>query len=161
MSGKEILMIYKNIMIAIDGSPITEAVVNETIKLIEGNDKEINLHILYVIDETALNYSGGVFDYPSYFEACKEAGRSLLDQAQETISQHSTAKIKTYMVELKPLEGRIAELIIKEAQKWPADLLILGTHGRRGFSRLIIGSVAENVLRLATMPILLAQGQPH
>ncbi|CDZ77618.1 Putative universal stress protein [Legionella massiliensis] len=152
-------MIYKNIMVAIDGSSITEAVLHETIKLIKGNDKEINLRILSVIDETAINYSGGVFDYQGYFDACKEAGHNLLARAKEIITPHSTAKIETYLLELKPFGGRLSELIIKEAQAWPADLLILGTHGRRGFSRLIIGSVAENVLRLATMSVLLVRGK--
>lgn len=150
-------MIYKNLMLAIDGSTITEAVLHETIKLIHGQDKELNLLLLYVVDETAINYSGGVFDYQSYFEACKEAGLTVLTEAKNLLGQHSAARIETRLVELKPLEGRISELIIREAQKWPADLLILGTHGRRGVSRLLIGSVAENVLRLATIPVLLVR----
>ncbi|HAT3869060.1 universal stress protein [Legionella pneumophila serogroup 2] len=45
-----------------------------------------------------------------------------------------------------------------EAQSWPADILVLGTHGRHGVKRFLVGSVAESVVRIATMPVLLIRG---
>lgn len=50
---------------------------------------------------------------------------------------------------------RIASVIYREAQRWQADLIVIGTHGRSGFSRLFLGSVAEGVVRMAMVPVLL------
>jgi len=46
---------------------------------------------------------------------------------------------------------------VEEAKEWPADLLVIGTHGRRGFSHFLLGSVAENIIRIATTPVLLVR----
>jgi nucleotide-binding universal stress UspA family protein len=52
------------------------------------------------------------------------------------------------------LMQRISDVINKQAKRWPADLIVIGTHGRRGFNRLFLGSVAEGVIRLAVKPVL-------
>jgi nucleotide-binding universal stress UspA family protein len=48
---------------------------------------------------------------------------------------------------------------VEAATAWPADLLVIGTHGRRGLDHLLLGSIAESVVRLAPMPVLLVRGQ--
>ena len=53
---------------------------------------------------------------------------------------------------------RIASVIVEEAKRWPADLIVIGTHGRSGFSRILFGSVAEGVVRTAHVPVLLVRG---
>jgi nucleotide-binding universal stress UspA family protein len=50
---------------------------------------------------------------------------------------------------------RIASVIVEEARHWPADLIVIGTHGRSGFSRILFGSVAEGIVRTAHIPVLL------
>ena len=57
-------------------------------------------------------------------------------------------------VEVVLKEGKAAKEIAREAERWPADLLILGTHGRSGFERLFLGSVTEKVLRSTRVPLL-------
>ena len=52
----------------------------------------------------------------------------------------------------------IYDAIEEEAKRWPADLIVIGTHGRRGFRRLLLDSVAENVTRVASKPVLLIRG---
>ena len=66
-------------------------------------------------------------------------------------------KFENHLIETKPFEGRVAEKIIEESLVRPTDLLVIGTHGRRGFSRLFLGSVAENIIRIATLPVLLVR----
>jgi nucleotide-binding universal stress UspA family protein len=56
--------------------------------------------------------------------------------------------------------GRVSDVIVKEAAQWPADLIVLGTHGRRGAGRLLLGSDAEQVLRVAPVPVLLVRHRP-
>ena len=51
----------------------------------------------------------------------------------------------------------IADLIVEYAQRWKADVIVLGTHGRRGFSHLLMGSDAESVVRSSTIPVLLVR----
>ncbi len=53
---------------------------------------------------------------------------------------------------------RIANVIVEEARRWPADLIVIGTHGRSGFSRILFGSVAEGVVHTADVPVLLIRG---
>jgi nucleotide-binding universal stress UspA family protein len=49
-------------------------------------------------------------------------------------------------------------LIVEKAKEWPADLIVMGTHGRRGLSRLVLGSDAEWVLRSTPVPVLMVRG---
>ena len=55
--------------------------------------------------------------------------------------------------------GRVSDLVIKEAGAWPADLIVLGTHGRRGLGRLFMGSDAEAIVRSAPVPVLLLRAK--
>ncbi|HYL23144.1 MAG TPA: universal stress protein [Burkholderiales bacterium] len=57
------------------------------------------------------------------------------------------------------LVRHIPEVIVKEAERWPADLLVIGTHGRRGLNRFLLGSVADGVLRRSSVPVLLVRGK--
>lgn len=58
---------------------------------------------------------------------------------------------------LETLGHRVAELIIKQAKKWRADVIVLGTHGRRGLARVLMGSDAEIVVRESPVPVLLVR----
>ena len=55
--------------------------------------------------------------------------------------------------------------VVREALRWiiedEADLIVIGTHGRTGFNRLLLGSVAEGVVRTASIPVLLIRGNSH
>jgi nucleotide-binding universal stress UspA family protein len=146
---------YKNIMLALDGSKVSDSLVEEVIKLTKGQN--VNLRIVHVVDESFVSYGGPAFDYLSIIAACREDGEKLLNNAAKKIANQSSIKPETSILELKPLQGRVAEVIVEEAKKWPADLLVIGTHGRRGFSRLFLGSVAENIVRVATTPVLLVR----
>jgi nucleotide-binding universal stress UspA family protein len=56
------------------------------------------------------------------------------------------------------VSGQVAEVILNEARKWRADLVVMGTHGRRGFSHMLLGSTAEGVVRSSAKPVLLVRG---
>jgi nucleotide-binding universal stress UspA family protein len=55
--------------------------------------------------------------------------------------------------------GRAADFIVEQARKWRADLIVLGTHGRRGVRRLVMGSDAEQVIRATRVPVLLVRSK--
>jgi nucleotide-binding universal stress UspA family protein len=54
---------------------------------------------------------------------------------------------------------RTSEIVIAQAQAWKADLIVLGTHGRRGIGRLLVGSDAEQIVRGASVPVLLTRAE--
>jgi nucleotide-binding universal stress UspA family protein len=60
---------------------------------------------------------------------------------------------------VESIGGVAAELILDQAKEWHADLIVMGTHGRRGIFRLAMGSDAEQVVRGATIPVMLIRGQ--
>ena len=149
-------MIYKKIMLAIDGSVTSHFVVEEAIKLTKGQD--VSLRIIHVVDESYSYFGGSAFDALSYVAACKKEGEKILHKAEKKITERSSIKVETSLVELGPFQGRVGEVIVAEAKAWHADLLIIGTHGRRGFSRLFLGSVADHIVQIAVMPVLLVRG---
>ena len=57
------------------------------------------------------------------------------------------------------VHSRLADWVVEEVRAWPADVVVLGTHGRRGVGRMLLGSDAEQVLRICPVPVLLVRGQ--
>lgn len=148
-------MNYKHILLAIDGSDASKPALQEAIRLT--HNQRAALKVIFVVDESFVYHGGPGYDYLSYLAACREEGLSILNKAAEDIKQQSSIPFETALLELKPFQGRIADAIIEEACDWNADILIIGTHGRRGFNHLLMGSVAENVIRIATTPVLLVR----
>ncbi len=146
-------MSYKNILVALDDSEITDLVLQEVLKFKE--HKNSNIRLIHIVDATLIYHGGPGFDYLTVINACLKEGQALLDRAKNTLCSHAQLNVEQQIIELKPFQGRIAEAIVKEAQEWHADLLVMGTHGRRGFSHFLLGSVAENLVRIAPIPVLL------
>lgn len=148
-------MTYKHIMVAVDGSETSNLAMQEAIKL--AKTQKSTLRIVHVIDDSFVNYGEAYIDYAALLEAKKQQGLEILKKMDD-LARHAQITFENHLIETKPFEGRIAEKLIEEARIRPTDLLVIGTHGRRGFSRLFLGSVAENVIRIATLPILLVRG---
>ncbi len=85
----------------------------------------------------------------------RETGAKVLEQAA-TIARRAEVSAEQSLVET--VGGRAADEIVRQARDWPADLIVMGTHGRRGLKRLVMGSDAELVLRLSAVPVLLIRG---
>ncbi|PNG59955.1 MULTISPECIES: universal stress protein [unclassified Variovorax] len=145
---------YQRILVPIDGSPTSRHGLEEAIrvaKLTQGR-----LRLFHVIDELSFAlamdaYSGYAGDW---LNILRENGRRLLDDA--TASARA-AGIEADAVLSDSFTGAVHELVNAEAAKWPADLIVLGTHGRRGVGRVVMGSSAEHILRYANVPVLLVR----
>jgi nucleotide-binding universal stress UspA family protein len=149
-------MIYKKILVAVDGSEISKQALHEAIGL--AKDQKAKLRIVHVVDEYFVDYSGIGIDYDKYEASMKKYGLKILKEMEE-IARQSNTEFESKLIELKTNQGRIEQKIIEEAKNWPADLIVIGTHGRRGLSHLFLGSVAEGVVRIAPMPVLLIRGK--
>jgi nucleotide-binding universal stress UspA family protein len=84
-------------------------------------------------------------------------GERLLASA-EGAARARRVNVETALLET--LGRRVADVIVREAKKWRADLIVLGTHGRAGLSRVVLGSDAELVVRESPVPVLLVRGRP-
>lgn len=145
---------YQRILVPIDGSPTSNRGLQEAIAL--GKLTGASLRLLHVVDETSFAMSADAFG--SYagnvIDLLREAGTEILAKGQSTVE---AAGLSVDTVLRDNLAGRVSDLVTDEARTWPADLIVLGTHGRRGAGRLFLGSDAEQVLRQAPVPVLLVR----
>lgn len=146
---------YKHILAPVDGSDISTKALQEAIKL--AKNQRAMLRIFHVIDESIVDYAGIGLNYAIYESSVKEYGHKIIKDMSALAKEH--CQFETRVIELKAFEGSVEEKIVLEAQEWPADLIVLGTHGRRGLSHLLLGSVAEGVMRAASIPVLLIRGE--
>ena len=146
---------YQRILIPIDGRPTAERAAREAIKLADGT---AHLRLIYVLEEIyPLDTEGLAYiDYAALQAAVRHTGERALAQAAEKVMR-SGATVETALLEASG--ERIASVIEGEARHWQADLIVIGTHGRSGLSRLLLGSVAEGVARSAPIPVLLVRAE--
>ena len=146
---------YQRILVPIDGSETAGRALDEAVKLADG---KAQLRLVHVVEEIyPLDAEGYAFvDYAALQEAARASGKRLLAKAQES-AQRAGATVETVLLEAQG--ERVAGMIDREAGKWPADLIVIGSHGRSGFSRMLFGSVAEGVVRGASVPVLLVRGE--
>jgi nucleotide-binding universal stress UspA family protein len=144
---------YKRILVPIDGSPTAARGLDEAIALA----KELNatIRLLHLTSDFALMVEmSSAIDFEKYREGLNEFGRNLLSTASEAAAKRGVSA-ETAMNELRG--GRVADAIVEEARKARCDLIVIGTHGRRGASRVMLGSDAEKVVRMSPVPVLLVR----
>ncbi len=145
---------YQRILVPVDGSGTANAGLDEAIKLARLTQATIRL--VHVVDEmivaTGLEPAGAMIG--DLIPAMKAAGEKVLAGAQERV-QAAGIPVETHLIE--NFGERTSDQVIEDAKGWPADLIVIGTHGRRGMRRLMLGSDAEQILRLSTVPVLLVR----
>ena len=144
---------YKRILCPVDGSHTSDIGLQEAIKL--AKDQGAQLRLVHVIDTymPVLDMSAD-FNLPYMIEMLRENGARVIDKAG-AVAGKSGIKADTKTIE--SAGSRASAHIVAEAEQWQADLIVMGTHGLRGVSRLVMGSDAENVLRTCRVPLLLVK----
>jgi nucleotide-binding universal stress UspA family protein len=147
-------MAYKRILVPVDGSSTSKAGLREAIELAKG--QRASLQLVHVVDQHYIGLMGmdSAVGLSEMMESLKRSGRSILTNAQAAADK---AGVKATSVLLETLTGPAADLIVRQAKKSGADLIVLGTHGRRGVRRLVMGSDAEQVVRNAPVPVMLVR----
>ena len=144
---------YKRILIAVDGSPTSAHALRHAIGLAKGLSAA--LRVVHVVDMGVLPLGPELaIDISAVTQARRAAGERVIKQAQETC-QADGIEAETRLLETGTPAERIASAIADEASAWPADLVVVGTHGRTGVQRLLLGSVAEGIARVSPAPVLL------
>ena len=143
-------------LVAVDGSDTSNLALQEAIKL--AKEQQAALRIIHVVDETpAYMMVETPYLVADYQKAMREAGQKVLATCAATARQ-AGIEVDTKFAILEVMAQHICDAINEEAKRWPADLIVIGTHGRHGFNHLLLGSVAEGVIRLATKPVLVIRG---
>ncbi len=147
---------YRSILVPIDGSKASLIGLRHAIAL--AKDQQARIRMLNVIDEavlaTTLADPAGAIVVPDILDSLKAEGRKVLDKARATAEGAGT---KMEAVQVASRGQPVSDIILREAKRAKADLIVMGTHGRRGFNRLLLGSDAERVLRESNVPVLLVR----
>ena len=141
---------YKKILVPLDGSELSEAILDHVVTIAKGC--QVAEVILIRVREPLDNSVRATLDP----EIAEELDQAYNDEAAGYLKKiASKLDKKGVSVKIEVLEGNPAEEIIKYSKEDKIELIVMSTHGRSGFSRLVFGSVANKVLRQTEVPVLL------
>jgi nucleotide-binding universal stress UspA family protein len=145
---------YRHILAAIDGSETSARAFDAALQLARESGAE--LQPLYVVDIPTMVYDAPGYDPSIVRDAFLEEGKHLADHALARM-KHDSVQGAPRVIETNLVDGDydVAHCILHAAADLKADLVVMGTHGRRGVRRLVLGSVAERFLRMAQCPVLM------
>jgi nucleotide-binding universal stress UspA family protein len=148
---------YHQILVAVDGSPTSEKALDEAIRLAQLTGARLRL--VHVVDE--LSYVNGFEPAMNYLNEIiplmREAGEKLLAHERQKAVDKGVEADSVLIVEGP---GRICDHVAEQARRIKADLIVVGSHGRRGIGRVLLGSDAEQIVRHAPVPVLVVRGDP-
>ncbi len=143
--------LYKKILIATDGSEYTKNSIDHGLELAKNTESRV--HVIYVIDTAAFASIPMDAAWESMYALLKQEG----DEATRYVAEKAEAE--GLQVERNTVEGHPAEEIIKYAEKNSINLIVMGTLGKSGLDRFLLGSVAEKVVRTSKIPVLVVRGK--
>jgi nucleotide-binding universal stress UspA family protein len=125
---------YRRILVPVDGSASADYALEQAIAL--AREHAATLKIVYV-------------------DGVEEISRQIVEVAAAKARNAGLQPDSGLLVKLPTEE--IGDVILQEAASWTADLIVIGTHGRRGLAHALLGSVAEKVIRAANVPVLVVR----
>lgn len=142
---------YKHILVPVNSSATSERALQEAIKLAGG---EGLIRLIFVLEEIIPLGAEGFehINSEALQKVARKEAEKMLAEAAEKVQQSGAA---VEIALLDDLGQGVVDAINNEAQNCSADLIVIGTHGRTGLSRLLLGSVAEGVVRESSIPVLL------
>lgn len=144
---------YRNILVAYDGSPHSGEALNVARTLVESMHG--TLSVCFVVDFTSLMKIAGTayFAADSTIDALRAEGQATLDRVAIPVADKPP---NTYL-----LSGSPVDEILACAKETGADLIVMGSHGRSGVMRALLGSVAESVTRHSPVPVMVVRIHVH
>jgi len=150
--------VYDRILVPVDGSPTSDRGLTEAIALSRLTGGSIRL--LHVEDDLVFvpRLQAGATYLDTVLPQLRQHSEKLLAAARDRVAA-AEVRVDTLCVEC--FARRTSDVIVEQAAAWPADIIVLGTHGRRGAGRWMLGSDAEQVLRMSSVPVLLVRSEEH
>ncbi|TDV34078.1 nucleotide-binding universal stress UspA family protein [Paraburkholderia caballeronis] len=142
---------YKSILVAVDGSDTSRRAFDAALELAKAMGSTLQPY--YVIENTPMYFDAPGYDPSILRNQMIAQGNELAAEFNKVMTEKGVAGAMT-TGEASSLED-VPTLVLNAAHTLGADLIVMGTHGRRGFQRLILGSVAERCVRQSALPVLL------
>ncbi len=146
---------YQRILVSIDGSPTSDRGLDEAAKLAKVCGS--TLRLIHVVDPIpfTVGYEALGRNTGRDLESIEKAAQEMLDAGKARALAAGAKSVETVLVERTT--ARISERIVEQAKTWNAELIVIGTHGRRGVGRMLLGSDAEQTVRISPVPVLLVR----
>ena len=142
---------YKSILVPLDGSEASDDALQQAIGVARGDTA--TLHLLHVIDSFPVMFE---LSAQTSFETMKQSLRSWSEGMLETARRKAAEQgVNAQVIGRELVTGRVSDTIVDVAREAACDLIVMGTHGRRGLRRMMLGSDAESVVRTCRIPVLL------
>ena len=147
---------YKRILAPVAGGLASKLGLQEAVRF--AKDQKARLRIAYVVDKGVLSQD------PEAMETTGRLLETIINDGKKTLNDAmSVARrqgIKAECVLYEKLLGSLADLILKEARKWRADIIVMGTHQQSRIEHFFLGSDAETIARSTLLPVLLIHAPP-
>ena len=146
-------MVYRRILVPVDGSSTSIAGLNEALRL--AKNQKARIRLIHIVDERMIfSTAEAGMNIEPVIDSLKSGGKRILERAAKLAAARGV-RAETDMVE--NAASQVADVLVSRARRWRADLVVMGTHGRRGVNRLVLGSDAELVVRNSPVPVLLVR----
>jgi nucleotide-binding universal stress UspA family protein len=147
------MMMYQRILVPVDKSETSKRALLEAARL--ADNQQAILRVAHVIDLAQFAWGANeLVDVSQLQQGLREAGHHILNELVLLLNAYNL-HIETALIEI--WGGALSEGIIEETRRCKADLIVMGTHGYSGLTHLLLGSVAEGVMRATDVPILLVR----
>ena len=147
---------YRNILLAVDNSACSRRAAEEAARMAALMSAKV--HVVYVVDMSALFNYGGYYDPQALTDALRAEGREALAHANQAM-RAAGVDDRQEIIETENISDHVETALQRYVVRCGADLAVMGTHGRRGVRRLVLGSVAERFLRFSTCPVMLVRAE--
>lgn len=143
---------YKRILVPIDGSETSTKALVAALQMARDNGGRVRL--IHSVDElayvTGFEYSGDLI------KIARDYAAKVLDDGL-AMARSAGVEADTKLIDFPG--QRLGQTVTGEASEWNADLIVVGTHGRRGLGRVLLGSGAEQIIRMSPVPVLVIRGE--
>jgi len=148
---------YERILVPVDGSATSRRGLQEAIALAKLT--HARLRLLHVVDELSLSLAldPALALNLDWLGTLRKEGQRILQEAGDRVRAEG---IEVDGVLVEDYQQGLAQVVARDAVGWHADLIVLGSHGRRGVGRMFLGSDAEQIVRIAPVPVLLVRAAP-
>jgi len=143
---------FKKILVPVDGSSTSNKALDYALQM--AKDAHSQVRFIHAID--GLGYLGS-YEYSGELMATAHQNGTAVLQAAMVAAQAANVPADTHLIDTPG--QRLGQTVADEAADWKADLIVLGTHGRRGVGRVLLGSGAEQIIRMASVPVLIVRGE--
>jgi nucleotide-binding universal stress UspA family protein len=143
---------FRRILVPVDGSTTANKALETALQIAKQSEGQIR--VVNALDELA--YIGGSEFPGNIIQIAREQAQKTLDAA---LADAQAVGVPADKLLIEQPAQRLGNTIAKAVEDWNADLVVVGTHGRRGIGRVLLGSGAEQIIRQARVPVLVIRGE--